>query len=81
MTLNFLIYEENFIFFFISDETHLARGDLGARESLDDDVVSVVADYDHGEQGEGPENTPSNGVQVTPWSIKSTSNQYNGYNL
>jgi hypothetical protein len=75
MTLNLLIYEENFIYFFISDETHLARGDLGAGESLDDDVVSVVADYDHGEQGEGPKNTPSNGVQVTPWSIKSTSNQ------
>ncbi len=66
MTLNLLIYEETFIFFFISDETHLARSDLGARESLDYDVVSVVADNDHGEQGEGPEYTPRYGVQVTP---------------
>jgi len=67
MTLNSLMYEENFLFFFISDATHLARGDLGAGEALDDDVVSVVADYDHGEQGEGPENTAQYGVQLTPW--------------
>jgi hypothetical protein len=58
--------------FFISDETHLARSDLGAGEALDDDVVSVVANYDHGEQGEGPENTAQYGVQLTPCSIKSS---------
>ena len=36
------------------DEEGLARGDLGPGEALDDDVVPVIADGDHGEDGADP---------------------------
>ena len=46
------------------DEEGLARGDLGAGETLDDDVVPVVANGDHGEDGADPRDGPGGPVQL-----------------
>ena len=46
------------------DEEGLARGDLGPGEALDDDVVPVIADGDHGEDGADPRDGPRGSVQL-----------------
>ena len=43
---------------------YLARCDLDTAEALDDDVVSVVADDDHGEDGDRSEDAPDTRVDL-----------------
>ena len=43
---------------------YLFGRDLGAGEALDDDVVSVVADDDHGHDGESAEDSSQKAVQM-----------------
>ena len=44
---------------------YLAGGDLSAGEALDDDVVSVIADDYHGEEGGCAKYSSHSGVQLT----------------
>jgi hypothetical protein len=44
---------------------YLGRSDLDASEALDNDIVSVIANDNHGEQGEGAENSPQSCIQLT----------------
>jgi hypothetical protein len=49
---------------------NLSSRDFDAAEALNDDVVSVVADYHHCHDGTGPKNGAQTSVQLARWRNK-----------